>query len=970
MLKVVLHGVFKEQLPKGYKRGVFLDAENILEVMEGLEQLLPIKSLLNQYPANFLLGQSVKTAKSITPQQAGGAWSLRRDGASQTLHIIPGITGNEITMAAIITAIITTAISIGVNLLISALFPPSQPGTDKRKSALFESGLNTQREGIPLAAVYGKRVLCGFNVIEADVDITQTAGNSGYVAPPGTGAGGSGSGGTGGGYTDDGGPVNPWVRGDWVNTDQFAIFGAKGSPKTLNNNLFSNATLRILGEAGAGKLGGLDGDTIAQKESAIIVNEVPLRDAGTGQYSSQGFKWTERLGELGHGSVPITPGVSNTFNVTQELKKLNGTGSQIYITNTVSDSEVARVKARIKATLLFAGKKGDQYNTSVTVAADVKRLSDTYWRPAGSLVITGKSTDPVQRELPIAAPPIVDDVDEAWLFRIYRVTPDSDTDKLENSTAFTGWTEIIDRELPYDGSDGSPASYLFGAQIDLSLFDATQPPEMGLWLRGRFVRVPINFDPLTRVYTGIWNGTWKYAYTDDPVWNWLDMATDTAIGGGLPDAYFNKFALLECSKFASQLVNGRHRFTLNKQFTDEKPLWDTLREVAQTFRAVPYWNGNQIVLIQDRPTGTVDHYVNNSAALEATFQYDGVEFGERVNEVEVEYDNPDDYFRKAVVVYRDQTAINRLKTLGVANGGVIKRRVYKVGCSNKQEAYDYARNLVYVAQKEWETVTWTTMLESCTYTPGAIIEVDDGNLYDQNRGRIKSVTANTITLSEPVTRLAGASYELRAAVNGVRVVKPLPVLSANETGAVIGLTAHGLTADTPIGLVHLGGAQEPRRYRIISLAETGPATYQVTAQYHYEDKYTWVEGDAPVPIEEWPALSFQLEAPSGFGGTTSSATDDLLGVTHSIQLNWQPVDGMLRHYHVEHFGPTDNGYSGVYDGVDTTCIVSGLRPGTHHFTLTAVNIIGASSEVARATVELDYDGPSSLLKAPIFVGLD
>lgn len=958
MLKIKLYGTLKRALPKEHKDGISIDADNVLEVMDALEQLIPIKDLLNKHPSNFLLGPKIKEAQSITVEQAAGAWSLRREDESQTLHIVPGITGAEINTAMIITQLVIAAITVGVTLLMSMLFPPDQPGTDTRKSALYENGLNTQREGMPLQGIYGDSVFCGFNVIEADVDVTQTGGNTGYVG-----------GGSGGGEYTDGLQAGNWEEA-LSNYNQ--LRGAKGAPKTISNNLFSNATLRMLGEAGAGKCGGLVGDTPEAKAASIIINEVALRDAATGQYSVQGFRWTERLGFLGHGLVDITPGITNNFNVSQSLKKLSGTGSQIYITNTVSAHEVARVKARLKMTLLWTGKKGDQYNTSVTIAAEVKRLSATTWMSAGSWTFTGKSTDPVQRQVDIFAPPAVDG-DEAWLFRIYRVTADSDQDRLQNDTSFGGWVEVTNKDLAYDGSDGSPASYLFGAQIDLSQFDATSPPEIGLWLRGRFVRVPSNYNAATKTYTGFWDGTWNYAYTSNPVWCWLDMATATDIGGGLPDSMFNKFALYDIAKYCDQTVKGRARFTLNKQFTDEKPLWDVLREVAQTFRAVPYWNGNQITLIQDRPVGQVDHYINNSQVQDGLFTYGGADFRERINEVQCEYDNPDDFGRKAIVVYRDQGAIDNLKRLKIANGGVLSKRVYKIGCKSRQEAYDYARTLVYDAQNQWKTCTWTTLLEACTYAPGDTIEVDDVVGLDESRGRIQSTTLNSITLHAPYKRIAGRTYELRASVNGVRIARTLPVLAVDSNSAVINVTAHGLPVDTPVGIFDANGPHKPATFRIISIKEKSKGTYEVTAQKYDPAKFDWIDGGTTAPSDEWPKIDFRLGAPEAFVGTWKASNEGPLGNKFAIELQWTPITGLLRNYVVEAWGPRDNGWSVVYDGNDTSATLSDVAQGTWLFTLKGVNIVGASGDIIRTTVQVGTTGTGETtpsLKAPLFVGLD
>lgn len=969
MITVKFGGIYQTKVAKKYqKRGIKLNASTIVEVIEALNQdsifADDLKQLIKDTPTAFMLGRQLRHARMITPEMASGRWKLHKAGQDVTLHIVPAVAGAvEITMAMIIKALVTVAITLAVNLAMSALFPPETPGAgNKRKSALYENGLQTQKEGVPLAWVAGRRVWCGFNVIEADVDVTQLGGSGTSYTGPG--------GGTGGGGGDvSRNPFGDSFTGSYSDVlDLIRGAGGGGGGKSRDNNLFSNATLRILGSPGAGPLN-VVGATYEDQQKNIYFNEVPWRDPGSSVLTKQGVSMAFRRGVPGQTAIPITPGIAATFNSSQELRKANPQGAILPgITNTVSSHDVHRVKARLGFTLLFTGKKGDQYDTDVTIAAKVKRLSAASWTNAGSWTIRGKTTDVIQRQLNIYAPP-ASGTEEPWLFNIYRVTPDSDSDKLVNTSSFMGWTEIIDKELKYDGSDGGVPTALLAFQLDLSQFDASGPPEIATLMEGREVDVPLGYNDDTQTYPEPWLGEWEKKATQNPVWHLRAMACDPDMGLGYDESYFNKFDLLTMAKFCDQQTNGRRRYTINEQFTDSEDGWATLVSVAQSFGAMLYWNGGGLTLVQDRPTGTVDTYINNSDVEGRTFSYSFVPLQERVNEATVEYRDPDNFGKVATVTYRDEAAITLCQGLGLPNGGRINRRVDKRGCNNRQEAYDYARKLVYDAQNEPLTVSWKCSLQGIRYLPGWIAEVDDERRMAQHRGRIAEIIdANTIRLDYPITRVAYEAYTLRANMDGELVKISLPVVEANTTSTDIVVPAHGLAANVAVGIARDDEAQ-PETFRIISIADAGKGFFNVTAKQHDEGKFSYLENNVVAPIKVWPRMNFNLTKPVVLPMSHSSATDDILGVVHTLNINWLPVEGQLRNYIVEIWSPEDAGFRVVYSGVDTTVKVPNVRTGTHHVTVTAVNTLGVSFDAGTASYTLNYVGTSTL-KAPTFLGLD
>lgn len=269
-IKVVLHGAYREALPAGYKRGVTLHANTVKEAVVALEQLIPLRRMIDTMPCEIRTGPTLKNSTSLNGTAVEANWQL---ASGTVLHIAPHTTGQEITTAMLVTAIVSAVASVAASLLINLLMPATQTTNDNRKSALYENGVNTQTEGSPLAYIAGDRVFCGFNVVEADVDYTNNGGRQNL----GQNVWDAKFGGTGANHLTDA-------------MLQQAL-GAKGGGKTISNTTYSDAVLRITAAIGAGEIGGIIGDTPSEKEKNILVNEVPLRDRGTNALLYNGISW-------------------------------------------------------------------------------------------------------------------------------------------------------------------------------------------------------------------------------------------------------------------------------------------------------------------------------------------------------------------------------------------------------------------------------------------------------------------------------------------------------------------------------------------------------------------------------------------------------------------------------------------------------------------------------------------------------
>lgn len=962
-INLVTHGQFKEAMPKGFKRKQVIYATKIEDILGYLAQFPELKELLTTASYELRLGYTLKDSRSLSVDEIAGSGEFI-EGA--TLHLCPLIGGHEITTAMLITALISAAASIAATILISMFFPMNTDEHEDKKGAIYQGGLVVQKENEPLYYIAGLDVGCGGNLIEGDVFYVNGADLNGMSSKEKV-------------FNNLIIKAQEGFKKITEAFDDDEVEGEKGGGKTISNTMVSNASLLALVALGDGPIGGIAGDTEEEKEKNIYIANKPVRDHGTNALTVQGIGWDERIGEEGQAVMKLVPGITNNVDANIDLPKtLSSGGSQFYHTVTINNlkADKARVRLMVKALVDTNNKKGNQKKTTIAWGIDVKRQSSAIWEAAGNYSYNGKSSQPIVLERVINAPnQAQQDENDRWQFRIYRITADSTTDKLQNDTAFNGHVEIQSIDLPYDGSDTSAPTALFGIAIDLEQFNqGGNYPEVMVRARGRKVRVPTNYDPIARTYTGVWNGAWKTAATQNPVWHWFHIATDQKQGLGFPDDYFLKWELYEIAKFNDESVNGRPRYTLNTQFRSAKDAWPFLVELATTFRAFPYYDGSIVRLVQDRPNQPVVHYVNNTQVANGFFNWQNTELSKQFNEVLVNWYDPDDFFHQKTVRYRDNDSITRNRNAGLAAGGIIRGTFDKIGCTNKQEAYDYARMLCYVSQHENETVSFDTLLGAAGYQPGQLIEIDDViQSHKQFTGRVAAADENGFHLDYPWMQKANKSYTVHAVVNNQLVLRAVPVVFEDTTVSFVECDATGMDYGTPFGIVEAGGAQ-PRVCRITNIEDKGDGLYTVTCTSHVEGKYAWVEQDVPVPVIPYSDLkrNSAIPAPTGLAVKHTFSVDDAGISHHTLTLSWDAITDpslAFKGYKVEVFKP-DGLWHDLYSGLMNSAAVEDARAGEYIFTVKPINTFGASGDPAVLEYELEHGTGAYEVLPPIFVGFD
>uniref|UniRef100_UPI002E77CF4C phage attachment tail tip protein J n=2 Tax=Escherichia coli TaxID=562 RepID=UPI002E77CF4C len=424
--------------------------------------------------------------------------------------------------------------------------------------------------------------------------------------------------------------------------------------------------------------------------------------------------------------------------------------------------------------------------------------------------------------------------------RMRRMTPDSTTDQLQNKTLWSSYTEIIDVKQCY------PNTALVGVQVDSEQF-GSQQVSRNYHLRGRILQVPSNYNPQTRQYSGIWDGTFKPAYSNNMAWCLWDMLTHPRYGMGkrLGAADVDKWALYVIGQNCDQSVpdgfgGTEPRITCNAYLTTQRKAWDVLSDFCSAMRCMPVWNGQTLTFVQDRPSDKVWTYNRSNVVMPddgAPFRYSFSALKDRHNAVEVNWIDPDNGWETATELVEDTQAIARY------GRNVTKMDAF--GCTSRGQAHRAGLWLIKTELLETQTVDFSVGAEGLRHVPGDVIEIcDDDYAGISIGGRVLAVNSQTrtLTLDREIT-LPSSGTTLISLVDG----------SGNPVSVEVQSVTDGLKVKVnrvPDGVAEYSvwGLKLPtlrqRLFRCVSIRENDDGTYAITAVQHVPEKEAIVDNGA------------------------------------------------------------------------------------------------------------------------------
>ena len=551
---------------------------------------------------------------------------------------------------------------------------------------------------------------------------------------------------------------------------------------------------------------------LADGMKSIYFDKTPVQNKD-GSYN---FKNVQVEGRVGGQVQDLMAG----FNTSE---KEIGVGTLVKknlpLTRTVTDSKVSRLRLTIGVQSLFKQEdNGDTNGTSVNFIITIG--SRTY-----PVSISGKYSSQYLQHHTFDNLPSV-----PFIVKVERTTDDSTTQRLQNNTIWSSYTEIIDTEFTY------PNTALMGVKFDSEYF--SNIPTRTYDLLGLKVKVPSNYDTRTRKYTGMWDGSFKVDWTDNPAWVLYDVVTNKryGLGGRLGEFGADKWALYQVAQYCDQLVpdgfGGQEpRFTCNVWLTEQRSAYQVINDICSIFRAMPVWNGQQLTVVMDRPADPVWTYTNANVD-ESGFSYTFSARKSRHNAIQVEYADKENSYEKAIEYVADDESIRK--------NGLNVKEITAFGCTSRGQAHRTALWLLQTEKLETKTVTFTVGAEGLMHIPGDIIKVADTHYAGTNiGGRVLAVNGKTVTLDREIT-ISGNSY--LSYINANAKHQNIKIISVNGAEVTLDQPPLGLEL---YGVWSLTTQQVTSQlFKALSVKEEDKGKYTIMALQHEPQKEAIVDNGA------------------------------------------------------------------------------------------------------------------------------
>ncbi|HAK9808654.1 TPA: host specificity protein J [Escherichia coli] len=704
--------------------------------------------------------------------------------------------------------------------------------------------------------------------------------------------------------------------------------GKAHTPREAKDNLKSTQMMSVIDAIGEGPIEGP-----VKGLQSILVNKTPLTDTD-GNPVIHGVTAVWRAGEQEQTPPEGFESSGAETGLGVEVTKAKP------VTRTITSANIDRLRVTFGVqSLVQTTSKGDRNPSSVRILIQLQR--NGRWVTEKDVTINGKTTSQ------FLASVILDNLPpRPFNIRMVRETADSTTDQLQNKTLWSSYTEIIDVKQCY------PNTAIVGLQVDAEQFGGQQMT-VNYHIRGRIIQVPSNYDPEKRTYSGIWDGSLKPAYSNNPAWCLWDMLTHPRYGMGkrLGAADVDKWALYAIGQYCDQTVpdgfgGTEPRMTFNAYLAQQRKAWDVLSDFCSAMRCMPVWNGQTLTFVQDRPSDVVWPYTNSDVVVDDNgvgFRYSFSALKDRHTAVEVNYTDPQNGWQTSTELVEDPEAILRY------GRNLLKMDAF--GCTSRGQAHRAGLWVIKTELLETQTVDFTLGSQGLRHTPGDIIEICDNDYAGTlTGGRVLSIDAatRTLTLDREVTlpETGAATVNL---INGSG--KPVSV-DITEHPAPDRIQVSTL----PDGVETYGvwGLSLPslrrRLFRCVSVRENTDGTFAITAVQHVPEKEAIVDNGARFEPQSGslnsvipPAVQhLTVEVSAADGQYLAQAKWDTPRVVKGVRFSLRLTSGK----------GTDARLVTTAITADTEHRFSGLPLGEYTLTVRAINSYGQQGEPATTTFRI------------------
>ncbi|NMX62278.1 phage tail protein [Pseudomonas sp. WS 5079] len=697
------------------------------------------------------------------------------------------------------------------------------------------------------------------------------------------------------------------------------VTGSKGGekkPKTpveAPDSLRSTNIAKILLAVGEGEF---DGTPTARD---IYLDNTPIMDAG-GSINFPGVKWEWRPGTVEQEYIQGIPSVENETTVNVELRSDNP------FTRTLSNTQLSRLRVRFAwPRLVSQDSSGNTNGYRIEYAIDISTDGGAFVESLRGAV-DGKTTNGYQRSEPVNLPIAT----TGWAFRVRRLTPNANAGTIADTMTIAGYTEIIDQKLCY------PNTALLYIEFDAEQFQNI--PAVTVNCNGQRWPVPSNYDPVSRTYAGVWDGTFKMGWTNNPVWATYGICVNDRFGLGkrIQSWMVDKWEMYRIGQYCDQQVsNGvgglEPRYLCDLNLQGKAEAWTLLRDLSAIYRGMVYWAQGSLYMQADMPRAQdIDYTFTRSNVIDGDFVYGGAERDTHYSRALVSYDNPLNNYDTDVIPVTDAALQRRYRDRPI--------EISAIGCTRASEAQRRGK-WALLSNSQDRTVSFKTGMEGASVLPGFVIPVADELVAGRpNGGRISAVSGRTVTLDRDTPVKAGD----RLIVNLPNGTAQGRTVESVADRAVTVTTAYTLQPEPQLQWAIDYEDLAVQLFRVLKRKRTAEGEYEFTALEFNPSKFAAIDNGAKLeerPISVIPVTT--VPSPASVSLTSGHAIDQGIAV-NTLTIEWPAVEGAVA-YDIE-WRKDNNNWIRLQRNGSTSVDVTGIYSGAYLARVRAVSSFDITSQ--------------------------
>lgn len=651
------------------------------------------------------------------------------------------------------------------------------------------------------------------------------------------------------------------------------VIGAKAGakpkkPYIQKDTIGSTQHAEIVYGIGDGENGGL----INGLNSIILDDTRVIGDSGEINFNE--VKYEERFGLIDQPPLKLIEDTITERGLNLEVRYAAP------VVSSFNNKDVDKFVVRISVPSLMQNKdNGDSVAATISYAIDIAVDGGAY-QTVLEASATEKITDGYEFDHEIEAPE-----GTRRTIRVRRTKPDSTSQLLIDKFYVAAISEVINAKFSH------PTLHYIGLVFNAEQFNNI--PKAVFHYYGRKIKVPVNYNPTTRQYDGIWNGTFKVVYSNNPAWVLFDILTDrrSGLGRRIPVELVDKWELYRIAQYCDELVPDGEggmepRFVCNNLVLNSKQdAYQVLKDIASIFRGQSFWNGSQVVTVADAPRD-IDYAISMASVI--SYSYSGTARNARHNVVKVQYYDKNNEYAAAYEYATDYDSIRETEQINEVE-------IRAFGCTSAGQAQRLARYTLLSEQTETRILTAKLSIDAFVNMQiGDVFAWSDKFLAGANNGgRVVAVNGAVLTLDRDVTdsALVGDTLFVNT-TSGKASTRTITAINGNK----VTLDAVMSTTEPEFVWV-IDSAELSLLYFKLDDYKVNPAegTVDIVGIQHVNSKFNTIDSETALEAPPFSKVEIEtLRAPGNVITSFNVRVDQGLNIA-DLYVSWGQVKGATRY---------------------------------------------------------------------------